>query len=368
MRKRLLCMLLCGTVVLGMCLSGCSGKKKEDPKETVKKTVLASLKLKAEDFTELLEDGIAETDANNGFALSLPGEAKEEYLYFLSTAYSKVKMEISSIDEKEDGYIVRVGFDPLNVALSLQGTEDAYMESMTSTDQVQAISGLLTQGKKALKEDAVYDDRAVVDFTVKKKESSYTVSKEDVQKVKEAALTEYMQPYELVNGVLDIQDYITAYLDAAFKGEFEEFMIHTGMTQEEAQEWYEGGGIFDAPEDMSEAYRDRFAAACKGILKQCKYSVGVPQKQPGKLVEYAVDVTVTPNLGFMNAWEEFQNGAYPDIDSASAAFVEAMEKYAAASAFDEEEVVGVELNMASFVSEKRSDVDMLIEEICPLPH
>lgn len=366
MRKRLLSLLLCGTIILGMCLNGCSGGEKKDPKEAVKKIVLSSLKLKAEDFTNLLEEGIRETDEINDFALSFPEEAKEDYLYFLSTAYSKVNMKVSSIDEKDGSYVVRVGFAPLNIELSMQGTEDAYMETLENTDQVQAITGLITQGRKALKEEAVYDDKAVVDFTVKKKDSSFVVSMEDVQKVKETALTGYMQPYELVNGVLDIQDYFTAYLDASFKAEFEKFMIHTGMTQEEMQDWYEADGAFEAPEEMTEAYKERFTAACEGILKQCVYSVGIPKKLSGRL-EYTVDVEVTPNLGFRNSWEEFQSRAYPDIDSASAAYVECLEKYAAAPVYGEKKVVGVELNMTSFINQETSDVDMLIEEICPLP-
>ena len=41
--------------------------------------------------------------------------------------------------------------------------------------------------------------------------------------------------------------------------------------------------------------------------------------------------------------------------------------YAAAPVYGEKKVVGVELNMTSFINQETSDVDMLIEEICPLP-
>lgn len=365
MKKRILCVLLSGAMVLGMCLSGC-GASREDPKETVKKAVLDALKLKGEDFSIFLEDSIQETDEINNFTLSFPKEAEEPYLDFLRTAYSKVEIEVASVDEKEGDYIARVSFDPLNVALTLQETEDTYVESLESTDSAEALTGLLKEGAKALKENAVYDDKDTVDFTVKKKGDSFVVSGEDVEKVKENALVEPMQPYELINGMLNMQGFFKAYLDASFKGELTEFMKHMHKTQEEAEQWYEGDGSFDAPEDMAEAYRERYTAACKSIYKQSKYSVGIPHKLPG-MFKYTVDVTYTPNLGFMKAWDEFESSTYPDIEAASAAYVECMEKYVQTPAYGEETVQSVELSVDSFFNEETSDIYMLVNEICPTP-
>lgn len=367
MKKKSLCFLLAGIMVFGLCLSGCSGQVRKDPKEAVEKTVLNSLKVKAEDFSGLLEDGIKETDELNEFTLTFPEEAEEAYLYFMSAAYSKVKPEIASIDEKEGSYTARVTFDPLDLRLSAADTIDTYVGALKSADPAEALDGLLTEVKKELKKKPVYAEKLVYDFKVEKDGDSYKVSEKDIRKVMKNAVTEYMLPYETINGIMDERTYFQAYLDATLKGEFTEFMRYTGRTQEEAQKWYEGDGAFDPPSDMTEAYKGRFTEAYKNILKQSKYTVGIPKKTLDEW-DYTVEVKTTPNLGIVKSWEEFQSNTYPDIDAASAAYVQCMEKYVASPVYGEEKVMQVDLSTESFLnSDGTSDIYVLINEICPVP-
>ena len=366
MKKKSLCFLLAGIMVFGLCLSGCSGQVRKDPKEAVEKTVLNSLKVKAEDFSGLLEDGIKETDELNEFTLTFPEEAEEAYLYFMSAAYSKVKPEIASIDEKEGSYTARVTFDPLDLRLSAADTIDTYVGALKSADPAEALDGLLTEVKKELKKKPVYAEKLVYDFKVEKDGDSYKISEKDIRKVMKNAVTEYMLPYETINGIMDERTYFQAYLDASLKGEFTQFMKHSGKTQEEAQVWYESGGAFDPPDDLSQPYRERCSAAVKNIIKQCSYSVGIP-KQNG-IMDFTVEVVITPNNSLTAAWNEFQNGTYYDIDSASAAFVGILEKYAAAPALGEETIFKAEVNASSFTSvDESSDVYRLVNAICPVP-
>ena len=102
-----------------------------------------------------------------------------------------------------------------------------------------------------------------------------------------------MQPYNSVCEVLDARDFMQSYLDASFKGDVAQFALHTDRTEEEALEWYEAD-VFTPPADLSSAYHDRYKKALKEIMKQCKYTVGIPRKEAG-LYSYTIDITVTPN-------------------------------------------------------------------------
>lgn len=367
MKKKLLCGFLAAAVAMSIFLTGCSSAPKRDPKEAVKKAVLNSLKREPADFTELLEAGITETEKSYGYILSFPEELREPYLDFLSDAYSNVEFQVSTVDEKDDGYLVRVSYDPLDLEKSLEEANAAYVDSMTETDLAQSVSALIEEDKKVLKEKNVSLDGRVLDFTVQEKDGAYTVTEETVKKAMSRALEGYMKPYEDVCTALDLRDFFQAYLDATFKGEFTQFMKHTGKTQEEARAWSESGGAFDPPADLSEPYRERCSAAYRNILKQCRYTVGIP-KRSGQIMDFTVEVTIFPNNSLTAAWNEFQSGTYYDISSASAAYVESLEKYAAAPAYGEETTLTAEVNSAAFMNgDETSDVYRLVDAICHVP-
>lgn len=366
MKKKLISGFLAVVMVTGAFLSGCSTAPKRDPVEGVKKAVLDSLKREPADFSELLEKGIKETEDVCDFTLTFPEELKSPYLDFLAEAYSEVEFQVTSIDEKDGSYTARVSYEPIDLEASLEEVNAAYVEAMSDTDLTQSVSALLEEDKKALKDHIINLDGRVLDFTVVEKDGSYNVSEEEIKKALSRAVDGYMKPYEDVCSVLDLRDFFQAYLDASLKGEFTQFMKHSGKTQEEAQVWYESGGAFDPPDDLSQPYRERCSAAVKNIVKQCSYSVGIP-KQNG-IMDFTVEVVITPNNSLTAAWNEFQNGTYYDIDSASAAFVGILEKYAAAPALGEETIFKAEVNASSFTSvDESSDVYRLVNAICPVP-
>ena len=69
-----------------------------------------------------------------------------------------------------------------------------------------------------------------------------------------------MEPYNAVCDILDSHDFITAYLNASFKGDVARFAVHTDRTEEEALAWYEAD-VFTPPSDLSEAYIPRYQEA-----------------------------------------------------------------------------------------------------------
>lgn len=363
MKKKVFCILAAAILGVGVVVSGCS----KEPQEDVEGMILNSIKTEPEDFSELLEKGIGKMNGEDGFILQFPEELKEPYLEFLNTAFLSIKLEVSSVDEKEDGnYSARMSFAPLDLQENLETETQSYMTSMQSTDLTEAVAALLEKDAVALKDVAESPDIKVLDIQVTK-EDSYSVSEEDIQELIKASLVNYMSPYETVTEVLDTRDFLQSYLDAIYKGEFAQFMKHTGMTEEEAREWYEGEGRFSPPEDIDQQYSERCTAAYKSIFRQSKYQVGIPRKVE-EVFHYMMEVTVTPNLSLENVGNEFTSGTYNDINSASAALVESLEKYAAAPSYGEETAITVDLNLSSLLAgDEDSDLYRLVSEICPIP-
>ena len=89
-----------------------------------------------------------------------------------------------------------------------------------------------------------------------------------------------MTPYDTFGALYDMQDFLTSYLDASFKGEVAQFALHTDRTEDEAYEWYLAD-TFDPPADLSQAYVARYQAAMQNLLKQSSYTVGTPRLEPG---------------------------------------------------------------------------------------
>ena len=103
-------------------------------------------------------------------------------------------------------------------------------------------------------------------------------------------------------------------------------------------------------------------------MKQCQYTVGIPQKESG-IYSYTVDVTVIPNNSLLNAFQEFEQGTYYSIDEASLGLVQAMEKYSASPDYGTETVLNVPINMNSLLNAGNDDSELsnLAATILPLP-
>lgn len=365
MKKKLL-PLLFTAIVSAMFIAGCqSGPSAEE----YAGDKITELKEKdTEKFAALLEEGIAESYDINMYVLEFPDSLKESYMEFLQTAFSSVKFEVASAKKKDNGnYSVDVSFTPLNIKKTVKENDTSYAETMTSADLSEAVSALLTQDKEVIKEQPMFDEETLTTIEVTEENDEYTIPDSELEKLISAALKEYMSPYETVCEILDARDFLQAFLDASFKGEFTQFMKHTDQTEAEAQAWYEADGAFAPPEDLPAAYKERCTTAYKNILKQCTYTIGIPKKEAGAY-NYTVEITTTPNNSFTEAGAEFQNGTYYSLDAAGAAYVEIMEKYAAAPVYGEETTVTVPLNMSSILSSgnEESEFNTLSSTICPL--
>ena len=176
-----------------------------------------------------------------------------------------------------------------------------------------------------------------------------------------------MEPYNSLCELYDAKDFLTAYLDASFKGEVTQFAKHTDRTKEEALSWYEGD-VFSAPDDLSSAYKERYTLALKNILKQSRYTVHVPRKEQG-LMNYTISVTTTPNNSLVTAYQEFESGTYYSIDEASRALVEKLEHYAASPVYGDETTTDISLNGHTLLDSGNEDSELqkLGTIICPMP-
>lgn len=364
MKKRLI-PLLFTAIASAMLFAGCqSGPSAE---EYVGDKITALKEKNTEKFESLLETGIAQSYEVNMYVLEFPETLKEPYMEFLQAGFSSIKFEVSSAKKKDNGnYSIQVSFTPLNIQKTVKENDSSYIETMESSDLSEAVSTLLDQDKEVIKEQPVFDEETLTTIEVTEKNDEYTIADSELEKLISSALREYMYPYETVCEILDAHDFLQAFLDASFKGEFTQFIKHTDRTEEEAQTWYEADGAFAPPEDLPAAYKERCTAAYKNILKQCSYTVGIPKKDAGAY-NYTVEITVTPNNSFAEAGKEFQNGTYYSLDAAGAAYVEIMEKYAASPVYGEETTVTVPLNMSSMLSSgsEESEFSTLSNTICP---
>lgn len=364
MKKRLI-PLLFTAIASAMLFAGCqSGPSAE---EYAGDEITALKEKNTEKFSSLLETGIAESYDINMYVLEFSESLKEPYMEFLQTAFSSIKFEVSSAKKKDNGnYSVQVSFTPLNVQKTVKENDSSYIETMPSADLSEAVSTLLTQDTEIIKEKAIFDEETLTTIEVKKDKEEYSIPDNELEKLISAALKEYMSPYETVCEILDARDFLQAFLDASFKGEFTQFMKHTDRSEAEAQDWYEADGTFAPPEDLPAAYKERCTAAYKNILKQCSYTIGIPKKDAGAY-NYTVEITTTPNNSFTEAGKEFQNGTYYSLDAAGAAYVEILEKYAASPIYGEETTVTVPLNMSSILSSgnEESEFSTLSSTICP---
>ena len=351
------------TALIFVILCGCGNKDTAD--KYVGEQITAVKEGSSDKLSLILDDGISES--NELYVLQFPDELKEPYLDFMKEAFKSIEFEVEPAKENgENSYSVRVSFSPLDIGKTTEQTCNDYLSSMSSSDLTEEVSALLGDAQKAIAEDPVYSEEKYTTLTVTKGEDGFSVSDEDMKAFLEQVLLNYMQPYDAVCELLNEQDFLKAYLDASFKGEVSQFARHTNRTEEEAVAWYEEE-VFDPPEDLVSSYSDRYKEAMKTIFKQCKYTVGIPQKDSGAY-SYTVDVTVIPNTSLVNVTSELNNGTYYSVDDVSRNFVESLEKYAASPTYGDETVVTVSLNYQTLAAAGEDDTDLTILVSTILPY
>lgn len=341
--------------------AGCSRESADDP-------VIARIndlkEGKSDNFSGLLQEGIEKS--NDSYVLAFPDGLKNSYLGLLQDSFNTISFEVGKPEKKKkDAYTVKVEFAPINVGETLASSSSEYIASMESSDLETEVSAMLKENSAVLKKSPVYQPKTSSTFHVKKSEDGFVVEEKEINSFLKKALVGYMAPYDTVCDILNVQDFMASYLDASFKGEVGQFAKHTEQTEEEALAWYETD-TFTPPSDLSSAYTERYQNALKNILKQSKYTVGIPKTDAAG---YTIDVTVTPNNSFTDAYREFEQGLYYSIDEASAGLVQAMEKYATAPTYGTETTVTVPWNASTILASGDADSEFgtLATTILPTP-
>ncbi len=342
MKKKLFLFTL--TLLLPFILAGCGDKYSAD--QYLGEQITSIKESDAEKLNFLLEDGIEES--NSLYILQFPDELKEPYLSFLQEAFKTIDFKIASAKKNgENAFTVQVSYTPLDLASTLRAADEEYLSSLASSDLTGEVTALLENAKTVLKEAPQFKEKTFATVAVDKKGEDFQIKEDELNTFLFHTMTGYMDPYNDICELLDAQDFLTAYLDASFKGEVTQFVKHTDMTEEEALAWYEKD-VFTPPDDMTPAYTERYVTALKALLRQCVYTVGIPKKESG-VYNYTVDVTVTPNTSLENVFSEWNGGTYYSEDEVDRTLVELMEQYAASPVYGEETTVNIELNSLSIM-------------------
>ncbi|MCI9271052.1 MAG: hypothetical protein HFH11_07885 [Dorea sp.] len=345
--------LLSGIMLLGALSAG--GCEKKEAADDYLGRYITRAKESEGELESVLEDGIVQVKEDEEYVIDFPEELKKPYEAFLQEALKQVQFELNKADkESEDTYLVRVTYEPLDIASVTQAINEEYAKNIASTD-------LTTEAKVLIEKDiellasADKQQKKSQTIQVKKSGDTFEIEEEDVKELLKSALPGYMAPYTAVAGVFDMRDFIQAYLDASFKGETERYQLHTGQTAEEAAAGYEESFSEFRLDELSDEQNDRLMNAMKAIFKNCQYSVGITKMNT--LTEYVFDMTTKPNTSILNAVDELNAGVYYSQEAVNEACLEIYEKYAAQPTYDEEKTITVTWNAFKMLSDQLDDAE-----------
>lgn len=209
MKKRIMLCALCLLLGLMMLCSGC--EKKESADDYLGRLITRAKENEGE-LQSVLEMGIADAKSSNDFVIDFPDELKESYEAFLKEALNQVQFELNKADkESDDTYIIRVTYEPIDIAATTKETDADYVKNISGTDLTTEVKNLLEEDTKLLS-NATKQQKKSRTITVKKSGDSYKVSEKDITALLQDALQGYMAPYEAVGTVFDFRDFMQAYL------------------------------------------------------------------------------------------------------------------------------------------------------------
>lgn len=362
MKKRGL-ILLSGIMMLCAVLAG--GCEKKESADDYLGRQITRAKEKEGELSGILEDGIAQVKDKESFVIDFPEELKEPYEAFLQKALNQVQFELNKADkESENTYLVRVTYEPLDIASVTEKINEEYVKNIASTDLTTEVRLLLEKDAELL-DTAEKQQKKSRTIEVTKSGDSFSIKETDMKELMEEALPGYMDPYAAVADVFDMRDFIEAYLDACFKGDTERYMLHTEVSAEDAAAWYEEAFQEFQIDDFSAEQNERFQDAAKRIFANCRYSVGITKRN--SLTEYVFELTTTPNTSFISAADEMEAGTYYSQEEAREAFLSVYDKYAAESSYGEEKKISVTWNTLNMLNDRMDDADYnsMIDAIIP---
>lgn len=363
MKKKGLVLLSGILLISAVFAGGC--EKKENADDYLGRQITRAKESEGE-LSGVLEDGMIQVKDKESFVIDFPEDLKEPYEAFLQKALNQVQFELNKADkESEDTYLVRVSYEPLDIASVTEAINEEYAKNIASTDLTTEVTALIEKDIELL-ESAEKLQKKTQTIQVAKSGDGFSIKEEDVKELLKSALPGYMAPYTAVADVFDMRDFIQAYLDASLKGETERYQLHTDMTPEEAAAWYEESFENFEMDGFSEEQSKRFVNAMKGIFKNCKYSVGITKRNT--MSEYVFDLTTTPNTSVLSATEELNEGVYYSQDAVNAACLDIYDKYAAEPTYGEEKIVTVTWNAFSLINNQMEDAEYnkLMDAVIPV--
>ena len=363
MKKRIVLYASC--LLLGLMIL-CSGCEKKESADDYLGRLITRAKENEGELSSVLEMGIKDAKSSKNFVIDFPEELKEPYEAFMKEALNQVQFELNKADkESDDTYIIRVTYEPIDIAATTEDTDAEFVKNISGTDFTTEAEKLLEKDTKLLS-NATKQQKKSQTIIVKKSGDSYKVSEKDITALLQDALQGYMAPYEAVGTVFDFRDFMQAYLDAYFKGDTERYQLHTGESAEEAAAWYEDSFSEFRLDDLTDDQNARFLNAVKAIYKNCQYTLGAMRQV--SLTEYQFDLTTTPNTSIVNAAKELDAGTYYSTAEVADAFLNIYDKYAAAPSYGTETTVTINwnsLNMAASSASEDEDFNRLMETIIP---
>lgn len=363
MKKKGLVLLSGILLISAVFAGGC--EKKENADDYLGRQITRAKESEGE-LSGVLEDGMIQVKDKESFVIDFPEDLKEPYEAFLQKALNQVQFELNKADkESEDTYLVRVSYEPLDIASVTEAINEEYAKNIASTDLTTEVTALIEKDIELL-ESAEKLQKKTQTIQVAKSGDGFSIKEEDVKELLKSALPGYMAPYTAVADVFDMRDFIQAYLDASLKGETERYQLHTDMSPEEAAAWYEESFENFKMDGFSEEQSKRFVNAMKGIFKNCKYSVGITKRNT--MSEYVFDLTTTPNTSVLSATEELNEGVYYSQDAVNAACLDIYDKYAAEPTYGEEKIVTVTWNAFSLINNQMEDAEYnkLMDAVIPV--
>ena len=182
--------LLSGIMIFGAVLAG-GCEKKEAADDYLGRQITRAKESEGE-LAEVLADGIAQVKEDESFVIDFPDELKEPYEAFLQSALKQVQFELNKADkESEDTYLVRVTYEPLDIASVTETINEEYAKNIASADLTTEVKALLEKDTGLL-DSAEKQQKKSQTIEVAKKGDGFDIKEEDVKELLKSALPGYM--------------------------------------------------------------------------------------------------------------------------------------------------------------------------------
>lgn len=352
-------------ILLVFGLSGC--EKRQAPEEYLESEIQKLKSGKSDLYEQILLDELTLNDVED-----FPDELTDGYLAFLKEAYANMRFEVTEAEDKgKNQYRAIVSVEPLDLEATILNITREYLADMQSADLVTEVKAVMALNQTELPH-AVYTDKIDIPVRMDWEDKNYTINAADFLALANAAVADKLAPYQMVEEVFDIQKYVQACLDADFKGEFDEYILQSGLSREEA-EAQRNESLWDTELEselnFTEEEAGQFTAALNDFLGAASYEVGIPRKAGEN--HYTVEISYRPNLSLKKCTDEVlasvNSGNISSIEALKQAYLTAMATYAAAPEYGGDASVTVNImpgedNQLQITEE---DIDTLYDAILP---